>query len=533
MSSNADGVGRGVPAGEIRAALERVLQHSEFQASERLRQFLRFVVEESLAGRAEVIKGSRIARKVFDRGEDFDGTRDPVVRVEAARLRRRLEHYYFVAGEDDPIRIDIPKGGYVPRFIRQDGDISQGTSSTPAEAPSRGDPSPTIAIVPFQDLTDDPESTFFGAGLVAELSNEVNRYENVVAVPCPLEEDRGRADRAWGGARFVLEGSVRRDETELKLVVQLTDTLAVRQLWGESYKIPLEASRLIAVQEELARDLMAAVADEYGVISRRLVHESRDKPPAELSSYEALLRYHYYMLVMTLEAGEDAMRALQGTTAREPDYGPAWAALANLHVHAFLFDRPGLEDPLGTALEYAKRGAAQAPESQLARTILAYLHLLTHQRELFREEVEVALALNPSSPTYAGTIGYLFAIAGEYGRAEALLSQTFESGLRQPTWFHHGLFVVHFARGEYEKACLEAQRCFPPVGFWDAALRAAALGKLGRVEEAGQALEEVRRLKPDFEERTEELLYNTPLPAEVRVELLDGLRQAGLRQPPG
>ena len=218
-----NGAGPTVSPAEVRTELERILRHTEFQASERLRDFLRFVVEESLAGRADAIKGSRIARRVFDRGEDFDGTRDPVVRIEAGRLRRRLEHYYFVAGERDPVRIEIPKGGYVPLFTRQNGESTSAGSSGPVARESRRDPSPTICIVPFRDLAGDPESAFFGAGLVAELSSEVNRYESVVAVPCQPEEDPTMNGQRGGEARFILEGSVRRDESELKLVVHLTD----------------------------------------------------------------------------------------------------------------------------------------------------------------------------------------------------------------------------------------------------------------------------------------------------------------------
>jgi adenylate cyclase len=516
-----------VSPAEVRTELERILRHTEFQASERLRDFLRFVVGESLAGRADAIKGSRIARRVFDRGEDFDGTRDPVVRIEAGRLRRRLEHYYFVAGERDPVRIEIPKGGYVPLFTRQNGESTSAGSSGPVARESRRDPSPTICIVPFRDLAGDPESAFFGAGLVAELSSEVNRYESVVAVPCQPEEDPTMNGQRGGEARFILEGSVRRDESELKLVVHLTDTVAVRQLWSESYKVPFDADHLIAVQEDLARGMMAAIADEYGVISRRLVRESRDKRPTELSTYEALLRFHYYLLSLTPETGDDAFRALHAATEREPSYGPAWSAFASLHAHAFLFDRPGLEDPLGTALRYAKRGAALAPESQLARSHLAHLYLLTGEMALFHEEADAALALNPSSPNYAGSIGYLFALAGEYDRAETLLGQAFDSGLRQPTWFHHGLFLVYYAKGEYEEAYLEAQRGFPPT-FWEPALRAAALGKLGRVEEAEESLAEARRLRPDFDEKVEELLVRSAQGPEMVQAIIDGLRRAGL-----
>ena len=100
----------------IRAALERVLASADFDASERNRNFLRHVVEETLAGRAERIKAYNIATTVFGRDDRFDPQLDSIVRIEAGRLRRSLERYYLTSGRDDPVRIGVPKGSYVPTF---------------------------------------------------------------------------------------------------------------------------------------------------------------------------------------------------------------------------------------------------------------------------------------------------------------------------------------------------------------------------------------------------------------------------------
>ena len=137
------------------------------------------------------------------------------------------------------------------------------------------------------------------------------------------------------------------------------------------------------------------------------------------------------MLVMMPEAGEEAFTALQQATEREPDQG----AFANLHAHAWIYDRPGVDEPLSTAFAYATKAVTLAPDSQLARTILAYLHLLRGERELFTTEAEAALALNPNSPNYAGTVGYLLAVAGDLERGEALLRRAFDSAPAQPGWF--------------------------------------------------------------------------------------------------
>ena len=103
-------------AASVRKALERILASPGFDASARNRRFLEYIVEETLAGRADRLKGLTIAIDVFGRDAPIDPEHDPVVRIEAAKLRRSLERYYLTAGQEDPIRIDIPKGTYVPTF---------------------------------------------------------------------------------------------------------------------------------------------------------------------------------------------------------------------------------------------------------------------------------------------------------------------------------------------------------------------------------------------------------------------------------
>jgi adenylate cyclase len=119
MSYDAD---ESIPPQVIQDALQRVVASRDFMNSERKRRFLKFVVQETLAGRADRIKAYSIALDAFDRDPSFNPIADPVVRIEAGRLRRCLEHYYLGEGAADRIRITIPKGGYVPHFIVTDGD---------------------------------------------------------------------------------------------------------------------------------------------------------------------------------------------------------------------------------------------------------------------------------------------------------------------------------------------------------------------------------------------------------------------------
>ncbi|MGL4966810.1 MAG: tetratricopeptide repeat protein [Inquilinus sp.] len=132
-----DAISPVLPVGAIREVLERILASADFDASERNRRFLRYVVEEAIAGRADRIKGYSVAMAVFDRDESFDPQIDPIVRIEAGRLRRSLDHYYLTAGQDDAIRVVIPKGGYVPTFTAREavGPVPALSPSPPATDP--------------------------------------------------------------------------------------------------------------------------------------------------------------------------------------------------------------------------------------------------------------------------------------------------------------------------------------------------------------------------------------------------------------
>lgn len=118
----------------VRAQLERILESDEFQGSDRTRRFLRYVVEETLAGRADRIKAFSVAVAAFDRDETFNPQADPIVRIEAGRLRRCLERYYLVAGGADGVRIEIPKGCYVPTFSEADDEHGRDPQGAPDEA---------------------------------------------------------------------------------------------------------------------------------------------------------------------------------------------------------------------------------------------------------------------------------------------------------------------------------------------------------------------------------------------------------------
>ncbi|UCD77953.1 MAG: hypothetical protein JSW26_21465 [Desulfobacterales bacterium] len=141
---------------KIQRQLQRILDSPEFKATKSQREFFQFVVSEALAGRSHEIKGYTVATRVFGRKADFDPNLDPIVSIQANKLRRALERYYLVTGQNDPVRIDIPKGTYVPTFHEHIG-IEPDEPALSRKIPdvSFEHSWPSLMVKPFQNLSGD------------------------------------------------------------------------------------------------------------------------------------------------------------------------------------------------------------------------------------------------------------------------------------------------------------------------------------------------------------------------------------------
>lgn len=298
---------------DIRAQLDRIITNPEFPHVGRSGAFLTYVTEETLAGRADRIKGYSIAVEVFKRSEGFTQD-DPVVRIEAGRLRRLLERYYFVAGQHDPIRIDIPKGGYAPSF--EWNGAFEGRSAKDAKTPAgRGfrvqldrvmvvgigagamlgigiaafalsthlllgrsnallsEGGPTLVVAPFADLGDAPQAELYSAGLTEELLTVLPRFKEIhvfgretsksLSPGVPASQVRGEL-----GARFLLAGGVRVAGERVRVTARLVDTETDKILWSETYDDDLHSRDLFSIQSDVANKVATTVAQPYGIMAQ-------------------------------------------------------------------------------------------------------------------------------------------------------------------------------------------------------------------------------------------------------------------------
>ena len=527
----------GLSEDAIRQQLKKILASPQFVNSLNLQNFLRFIVEKTLAGETAEIKGYTVATQVLGRKADFDPNLDPIVRILAGRLRRALEKYYQAQGESAPVIIDVPRGAYVPEFCpspRQEGS-DEVTSETPPKSILALPSGPSVAVMPLLNLTGDSQQEYFNEGLAEELTSELARYQDlrVIAYHSTRRWKGQRIDpRAAGldlGVRFLVEGSIRRDTRTVKIDLHVVDTQKGLRVWGEQYCRELKADSIIALQEEIARQVAARIGCLYGIIPQTLSRESRRKPPEFLETYEAFLRFYYHIMIMTPQTFSETLSVMEQAVRREQESGLAWSLLAFLYGQIYSLQFSTLESPLQQALAASQKGASLEPRNQLARAALAHVHFFRNERELFLTESETAMALNPNAPATIGFLGWQLALYGEWEEGLAILAKGMELNPHFPGWFHMAPFFYYYLQGGCEEAYQEALAFQMPQFFWDPLLRATVLGRMGREKEGAQALAELLQLKPDFATQSRFLISCFAKFPYLIDELLDGLRQAGLK----
>ena len=222
----------------IRDQLDRLLRSREFGKSRRRRQFLEYIVNETLAGRSDRLTGYHLALEIFGRPDTFDPVIDPVVRVEAARLRDKLREYYAGDGQRDPVQIELPKGSYAPHI-----EVRHESRGVHWKAPLTHYSStvPFLAVLSFDNLSADQNLTYLADGVAEDIITSLSRFPDLAVVARGSSfAYKGKAVdlRQVGeelGVGYVLEGSVRKEGDKLRIVAQLIDAKNGEHIWAERF----------------------------------------------------------------------------------------------------------------------------------------------------------------------------------------------------------------------------------------------------------------------------------------------------------
>jgi len=411
---------------------------------------------------------------------------------------------------------------------------------------TRADEGFWVAVLPFR-ASGDADLEALGDGLTEDVTTALSRfpYLQVIAHNSAMAY-KGRAVDIRTvcrelGARYVIEGSIRKRGRAIRVSAQLMDAVSGTQLWAEAYDreiIDRQSSDrqssdagTFQVQDDLTDHIVTTVADGYGVLVRSMAASTRDRKVEELKASELVLRYYAFMQQINPQEHAVLRAGLEQALEREPNHATAWACLSNLYQLEY-FDRFNpREKPLERAREAAWRAVKIDPACQMGWKELAAVHFFSRDFTAFRETAERAMSLNPRDGTTLAFMALMIAFSGDWERGVALAQRAIELNRHHPGWYHNILFHHHYRKGEYEAALQAAKKINMPEFHWMHLMTAASCGMLGRHEEARMAIESLRKYNPtflDLENVREDVGMWDPDKDEVE-RLLQGLQKAGLK----
>lgn len=473
---------------EIREQVDKVTASDVFRRAERQCRFLRYIVDHSLAGTTDRLKGYTIGVDVFDREPSFDPNLDSIVRVEAGRLRTKLREYYQGTGQDDPIFIDLPRGTYAPLISR-----TSPQAARPAGRRAGGAIHGSIAVLPFRNLSANPDQEYFCDGLTDTVITALahNRHLKVISLTSVMRYKKNERSIPDIGAELnvshILEGTVLRDDNQLRVCAQLIEAATDHHVWAETFE--RDIAGVIRVQRDIADRITAELIRELMPREPEDIH-SHINPDA----YELYLLGRGYRRRLTREGIEKAAQCFKKAISIDMSFAAAYGAAASCYcvLGSFGFELEPPEKLIPAGLEYSRR-AMELDHQQVEPIVFTAIMTLKYEwnwpeaDRLFREaialspndarshlqyslyfesmgdfaraidEAEQARQVDPLSTEANMNLAWQLHQAGRNGEARARLMWTLD--LNPDFWAAHwGLGHVHLVEGRHDDAVQSLRR---------------------------------------------------------------------------
>ena len=399
-------------------------------------------------------------------------------------------------------------------------------------APSEGAPKldaetePRIAVASIRVRDNDPELAELAEAVGEDVASGLARFSYLL-----VASEAADVKSAGDGAGYVLQGSLRRAGTTLRLNVQLINVSSQEQVWGDTFDRVYDPATILEIQDDLTDHVVASVADPYGALMRDLASKVTLLAPEEMSPYETVLRHFIYRQRIDAEDHQITRDALERAVRIAPGNADVWAALASIYAEEYKHDYNAMPGSLDRALEVGRKAVELEPDSASAHFALAEVHYFRKELGAFRAAAERAIELNPRDSDAMAMIGIVIGYGGDWKRSVELTTRAMELNVNHPGWYRFNTFFNAYRQGHYEEALAIAERINMPGYFADPYARAITNAKLGRSDEAARALDELRALWPGVslqlmrDDHLSKWFYAQPELAEM---VLEGLEEAGM-----
>jgi TolB-like protein/class 3 adenylate cyclase/Flp pilus assembly protein TadD len=387
----------------------------------------------------------------------------------------------------------------------------------------------SIAVLPFGNLSGDAAQDYFADGITEDMILALGRFSDLSVVAREaVQQYKGTALKpgelsADLGVRYVLQGSVRRDNDRVRVTAVLSDAITGVQLWSDRYDG--EVKDVFAVQDDITQKVVGALAIKLSDIERQ---RALAKPPENLQSYDYLQRGWDYFRRNTRADNREARRLFEQAIALDPNYASAYVALATTRMASAV---SGWTEQTVEALADAEKLARKALEldssNAAAHAVLADVYLNRTQYDLALAEDDRAIELNPNDVESHAARGGVLVFAGEPEEAVKSfeIAMTLNPGMDIVRQYPVGW--AYYLVGRYEDAVRVAESGVRqnPADYFNHACLAASYAQLGRKQEASMAAASTLRAWPFFHLTT----FLSQFKRQVdRVDIADGLRKAGL-----
>ncbi len=565
---------------EVRAQLERMTASDDFIRSPQLGAFLRFVVESVLQGKSDRIKAYTIGVDVLRRDAKFDPQLDPIVRVEATRLRRTIDRYYAGLGANDAIRIELTRGNYIPTFSRrpvfpgvtahsstfdrfwsirlllvaavalivivvvvalsQRRVPSPGVATAPpgaaqAAALPPGNGLPVLLMPPYEVSGTPGPPSIAARSLQETLSNAFTHFD-LVNVQLESQDHSAAAGDAAGSARdanadYRFSGSVEyADDGAARLLFRLIDVSDGSIVWSRAIDRVLGGDDKAAAEERIVRELAGTLLQPFGVIytrQRAKVLDGTLTDPRYRCLVEVIDSFSSFDTAQQ-ERGRDCLEQL---TARDPGFALGFSYLAAIDLREYLYDfaqRPGEVSPLDRGLTAARRGVELNPESARAYEMLFVIQFARRDLAAAFDAANKAITLNRYDMRLLGSYGARLISSGDIDKGLAVLKQSGDDGTVRPPFEEFFVFLGEYLRGDITSAVFHADQITNDSFQLGLIARALAAAARGESEAATRALSRLVALNPAWRDDTRTTLAKFFYAQAIVDRLASDLAAAGL-----
>ncbi|TCL08463.1 TolB-like protein [Shimia isoporae] len=487
--------------------MHRITGAQDFAPGKRTRQFLEHIITEELEGRGDRLKGTALAMDLFGRSADFDPASDPVVRTEAMKLRKALEHYYLTEGAQDQIYIDVPKGSYRPVItLREIDDVQASDTKHPNALP-------LLSVCRFEgDHADNTQ--LYREGLPGEIALELAKFGHIRVRDVSAAQTE--PDLTQG---YALQGKVHAAGTKVRIVLQLSRQPDRQIIWSDRFVVDADEADVFALQETIAKACATELADAYGALGEDVAASYAGRDRKDASVFGALLSFHAHMRtssVDSLSKFEDlSNRALVAT----PESGLAHALVALCQIEKVALGLADFASLEGETLSHAETAVALSPKCQEALFAAAVSALLRHDKTEFESLLSRAVNANPNGALLSTMVGAWIAMSGELERGCELIRRAQETNAHLPAWSRIPLALQRLDASEFQSASKLVDNLDARDVAIEWALLAAIHGSAGNERQKQGAMDRLNELGAN----PSQLIAALPLEPKLKAKLLPEL----------